>query len=252
MSQRNCLLDEDAARCATRWLSIPPFDLMKFTLTYSGPLPSSGNKRKLRDVWAIRNALHPQLAELWHTHPVLRGHGFHAVAKVEMPLDFSTGKKPPSWASRREKLPSVEIALRTTPRNKHTLIALARCIEVEGKSFLPIVRKSLSLMCDLDILFLRKEEPGSLILQGGDTDGRLKTLFDALRAPSEGEIKDYEPVARPLHCLMEQDALIASHSVKPDRLLTSLDSDVHQVHLVIGVTIRVMQINWENIGFIGE
>lgn len=48
-----------------------PFTIMKFKLTFEGELPSSGNSPKPADVWRIRNELHPQLADLWNTHPTL-------------------------------------------------------------------------------------------------------------------------------------------------------------------------------------
>jgi hypothetical protein len=44
---------------------------MKFTLTYDGPLPSSGNKPKNEAKWDIRKKLHPQLNDLWTSHPAL-------------------------------------------------------------------------------------------------------------------------------------------------------------------------------------
>jgi hypothetical protein len=99
---------------------------------------------------------------------------------------------------------------------------------------------------------MRKEEPGSLVLQGGDIDGRLKTLFDALKVPSEEEIKNHTPIENPLYCVMEQDALITGVNVRTDRLLTVPNGDVHQVHLIIEVTIRVMRVSWDNLGFLGE
>jgi hypothetical protein len=49
-----------------------PFELMKFTLTFDGELPATGrgnNRQKAK--WQIRNQIHPQLAELWMSHPVL-------------------------------------------------------------------------------------------------------------------------------------------------------------------------------------
>jgi hypothetical protein len=41
------------------------------------------------------------------------------------------------------------------------------------------VRNSFALHCGLKVLFLRKEPPGK-VYQGGDIDGRIKTLLDAL------------------------------------------------------------------------
>jgi hypothetical protein len=45
---------------------------MRFTLTYDGPLPSSGNKPKKEAKWEIRKKIHPQLKDLWINHPALR------------------------------------------------------------------------------------------------------------------------------------------------------------------------------------
>src|SRR4051812_26675332 len=42
--------------------------LVRFTLTYRGPLPSSGDRAKKH---AIRVDFHPQLQELWRVHPGL-------------------------------------------------------------------------------------------------------------------------------------------------------------------------------------
>jgi hypothetical protein len=44
--------------------------LVKFTLTYDGDLPSTGNSsRKTAKKWEIRKYFHPQLEELWNVHP---------------------------------------------------------------------------------------------------------------------------------------------------------------------------------------
>src|SRR6266849_6098917 len=70
---------------------------------------------------------------------------------------------------------------------------LKKPVLIGGKQFVPLVRQSLALACSLDILFLRREEPGSLILQGGDIDNRIKTLFDALKMPTADDMKIEEP-----------------------------------------------------------
>src|ERR1700730_3465584 len=46
--------------------------VMKFTLVWTGQLPSSGNKSKLEDVTRMRSELSPQLSYLWDTHPALQ------------------------------------------------------------------------------------------------------------------------------------------------------------------------------------
>jgi hypothetical protein len=52
------------------------------------------------------------------------------------------------------------------------------------RAVVPFVRKTGGLTkCALDILFLRRDNPGNLIASGGDIDNRLKVLFDGLRMP---------------------------------------------------------------------
>lgn len=220
-----------------------PFTLMKFTLTYDGELPSAGNRNpRVREKWEIRKAIHPQLLELWGTSdelgrlsvrqvPTISGGYFavethHSVAPVPT---FGTVEK----------------------RDQH--IHLCEPLEVRGKRFFPLVRESLALGCALDILFLRKEEPGKLILQGGDIDNRIKTLFDALRMPTpddfngtEGELPD------PLCCLLESDALITDCAIKTDRLLTRPNSSPSEVRLVIEVKVKVMRVRSYNMSLLGD
>jgi hypothetical protein len=90
-----------------------------------------------------------------------------------------------------------------------------------GYSFVPLVTEDFCLRCSIDILFLRPEEPGRLI-KSGDIDGRLKTVFDALRMPNNleeagglGPQEDEEP----FYVLLEDDKLIADVSVTTDKLL---------------------------------
>jgi len=94
----------------------------------------------------------------------------------------------------------------------------------------------------LEILFLRRDNPGYLIASGGDIDNRIKVLFDGLRMPNTvaelGGIP-LEPDEDPFFCLLEDDNLITSVSVTTDRLLIPQDSDEkpHDVHLIIHTTV---------------
>lgn len=45
---------------------------MEFRLTYDGCLPSAGNNTRKKEKQDIRMSLHPQLCELWCTHPGLK------------------------------------------------------------------------------------------------------------------------------------------------------------------------------------
>jgi hypothetical protein len=105
----------------------------------------------------------------------------------------------------------------------------------------------------LNILFLRREEPGSVVTQGGDIDNRLKTLFDALRIPlTAGELPTGfapGPDEKPFHCLLESDALITQVGVVTDRLLTL--GDQSHVSLVIHAIVKPTIGTHENIALTG-
>lgn len=150
----------------------------------------------------IREHLHPQLRELW-THEPLSGH--------------SKFLEPPASAN--------EISV-LVHQGTHV--------------FAPLVCDRLHLIAELDILLLRPELPGRIVTSGGDIDNRLKTLFDALRAPSNAQ--ELAPTARqssvtdPTFTLLEDDALISRVNVDTDRLLGASTPD--DVRLIIRVAVR--------------
>ena len=88
-------------------------------------------------------------------------------------------------------------------------------------------------------------------MQGGDIDGRIKTLFDALRMPSEEEEKvGGTPTANPLYCLLESDSLISDLSVRTARLLGDRTKKPHAVRLT-DITIKVLCVMDQNQCLIG-
>jgi hypothetical protein len=90
-----------------------------------------------------------------------------------------------------------------------------------GYRFVPLITEELAVLCSIDVLFLRPEAPGFL-MQGGDLDARLKTLFDALRLPSNlGETGGVNPQKDedPFFCLVEDDKLISEVRITTDELL---------------------------------
>ena len=97
-------------------------------------------------------------------------------------------------------------------------------------------------VCHLDIKLLRRDTPGE-IFNGGDLDNRIKILFDALRVPSDNQIKDEIPQAGelPFFVLLEDDKLITKFSVGSERLLRPPLSgeQAKDVELDIGVTIEI-------------
>lgn len=150
-----------------------PLHGMKFTLTYDGDLPGSGNNPKPRDKWHIRRQLHPQLAELWQTNSVLKRLAQTAWVPKGGYMQFEQHHSAPVKPA--------------SPREGDW--NLCEPIEVGRHKFIPLVRESMALICGLDVLFLRKEEPGALIKQGGDIDNRIKTLFDGLKVPSQDDMR---------------------------------------------------------------
>jgi hypothetical protein len=124
--------------------------------------------------------------------------------------------------------------------------------EYGGFVFFSLVREKLHLVCDLDILFLRRDEPGSLIGAGGDLDNRIKVLFDALRVPSEEEVRGLKPNPNSvIICLVEDDKLITGFRVTSDRLLDPPESEEHQneVQLVINVEVKATQLTTDNMAY---
>jgi hypothetical protein len=118
------------------------------------------------------------------------------------------------------------------------------------------VTKDLGLVCGLDILFLRPEPPGSVV-QSGDLDNRLKTLFDALRMPGPdanelaGNLPESDEV--PFYCLVEDDKSISQISVQTDTLLQPIGESYnkHDARLIIKVRIRPTNASWRTIDFLG-
>jgi hypothetical protein len=112
----------------------------------------------------------------------------------------------------------------------------ARC----GFRFLPLISQWFTAACALDILFLRRDGPGSLVRSGGDIDNRIKVLFDALRMPQTcDEVCGDLPASdeNPFFCLLEDDKLITKVQVETNWLLTPPreNEHIHDVHLVIQV-----------------
>lgn len=191
---------------------------MHFTITYSGQLPSSSNATVKH---RIRRALHPQLKELWRTHPALDGYANLVSRKSGEEEDSSD-------------------ALFLT--------------EIQGNDFATLVHPRYMLYAELDILMLRPEAPGAVISQAGDIDNQLKTLFDALRRPTDqSEVpSSWSPTVdeTPLYCLLEDDKLITKVSVETDRLLIP-DANSKEVQLTIRVTMKGFTATWGNLGMIG-
>ena len=229
---------DNLAACAAYNLAAP-FRIMKFTLNYRGDLraSSSGGSSRLNDKWHIRRQIHPQLKELWQNHHVLKRIHMETIVPedgesfLQTYTHHSANEKPGDWSG--------------------DTVNLIDPIDVAEKSFIPLVRESMSLVCDLDILFLRKGEPGQLVSQGGDIDNRIKTLLDGLRMPENATEIGNRLVYRPMYCLLENDSLITGLNVRTDQLLDPRMKSIHAAHLIIGVTINVVHVRPYNLRLLG-
>jgi hypothetical protein len=184
--------------------------VMKFTLTYDGSLPASANKLKNEEKWAIREQLSPQLKDLWTAHPALR--------EVEDNRHFpKTGGATLRQVHHQHPGP---VGVGEWRNDSPEILDLCESINKHGAWFRPLVRESYALHCGLKIIFLRQEPPGK-VYQGGDIDGRIKTLLDALAMPQHREqVLASNTNFDPIYCLLEDDALVSGLEVESERLLT--------------------------------
>jgi hypothetical protein len=198
------------------------FNLMRFRLTYGGPLPPHGEKTHLDAKWEIRRQLHFQLAELYRVHPVL--------TEASNLMVWTHGKVGPAQE------------------------AVRKSVEVLERKFIPLVRPELAMACRLDITYLRRGEPGRLILEKGDLDNRLKTLFDGLRKPTQSDMHKAVDVGAPMHVLLDDDKLVTGVAIDTDRLLMEPKPDeVPDLSLIImDVTVRITHVLADNTIFTAD
>jgi hypothetical protein len=119
--------------------------------------------------------------------------------------------------------------------------------------FTPLITEEMSLFAEIELDLMRPEPPGRLLTQGGDMDNRLKTLFDALTMPRHANAlpADVQPQdgEMPFFCLLEDDNLVTSLSVKTQQLLEP-DVDESTVDLLIRVSIGRTKNTWGNGAFV--
>ena len=192
---------------------------VEFRLLYRGSLPaeSKGGDSRRADKNRIRRALHVQLRELWKQFFIHPG-----IPRFSSPDQFPEND-PNELAERFKRL----------NKNNHAY------------RFVPLIGEPFSASCSLDILFLRRDQPGNLVKHGGDIDNRIKVLFDGLRMPElSTELPDDAPGPDedPFFCLLQDDKYINAVNVTTDRLLEphTQPSEQHHVHLVIRVSTVVI------------
>jgi hypothetical protein len=225
--------------------------LVRFRLTYEGELratqgePREGQKVPMAEhKQNIRKAFHGQLKRLWETSKFLKE---ARVTKNELQVRPSqitgalgvgyTGVMP------RQGKPLAEYIAAESPR-------------LYDYRFVPLVREEFSLLCNLDILFLRRDHPLGVLNLAGDLDNRIKTLIDGLRIPKSGqELAGNEKPAEgedPFFCLLEDDDLVTGLTVQADMLLDPPikdDGGNARVKLVISVELKPDDVTMFNLGF---
>jgi hypothetical protein len=223
---------------------------MKFRLTYEGELRPTQRDALERETdklashkQAIRRVFHRQLKQLWQEDKFLR--------ECEVDSALYT----PSRALR-------DVGTAYYGSNASKRIPLVEAVAGQhhalGYRFVPLVLDRWSLLCSLNILFLRRDMPGS-VLHAGDIDNRIKTLIDALRPPqSQNELVEDDNIPKegedPFFCLLEDDRQVSHFSVETDRLLdppTPDGAEKRKAHLVITVEIRPYYATMFNSSFLG-
>jgi hypothetical protein len=187
-------------------------DRMEFRLLYSGKLLGTSRDNTRADLkHKLRRVFHPQLRRLWDINQNLK-----VYAK-----NFSPNKD------------DVRAGLEGISNNWN----------LSGYHFVPLITERLFLRCKIDVLFLRPNEPHH-IMQSGDLDSKLKTIFDALRLPKSleeaGGMGPQEDET-PFFCLLEDDKLISQVSINADQLLvlpTERQADPNDAFLVIHVQLN--------------
>ncbi len=205
--------------------------VMEFRLTYEGVLlGASRSNSRASHKHDIRRVFHKQLERLFWLHPAFYNIRPNELSQPAMTRHFET--------------------LHNQQRYEKRLAEFERC----GYRFFPLATREWSLLCSIQILFLRPDVPGGAI-RSGDIDNRMKTIFDALRIPSgKSELGGYNTPQNgenPFFCLLEDDSLISHASIETDTLLqpTGNDSDNNDARLVVTVRLSPYQRILGNMGF---
>ena len=148
------------------------------------------------------------------------------------------------WAN----FPLSEYATWLQPKSATNELSVLK--NVGAFTFAPLVSETSSTVAELGINLLWPQAPGSIITSGGDIDNRLKTLFDALKIPSEPTAlpRGAAPQAdeQPFFCLLEDDSLITRVTVQTDRLLEKAVPP-SEVVLTVHVVTRNLRSGWDTL-----
>ncbi len=152
---------------------------MRITLTYKGEIP--GNKRPPEKIDAIRQEFHRQLTKLW-------GRNQLSFLKDWVDTGFAGGA--PDFRRRHGK-----------------------------RTYLPIVSEAIYLRARLNVRLLSGLDQHQPSYAKGDIDNRVKSLLDALSAPTQASRIPAAAPFRDTICFMSDDSLVDELTVSTAPLL---------------------------------
>jgi hypothetical protein len=188
---------------------------MRFVLEYSGQLPPNGGPAAKH---RVRQAMLPQLKRQLDSERALRN---------------------------LAQLPSLDNPERRRLDDAATTFAKS------GFRFIPFVSREFNLVCNLEIKMARMGEEDAT--HSDDIDSRLKTLFESLSVPADGDqLRGLTPDIEetPFYCLLEDRSLVTGFEIETERL-SGARSDAADVRLSLVVTVRPTKITEENWSFAG-
>ncbi|PDQ19275.1 hypothetical protein CN311_20415 [Mesorhizobium sanjuanii] len=117
-----------------------------------------------------------------------------------------------------------------------------------GFEFAPLISTSVGLLAEINVTILRNRHSNDRQGIHGDIDNRVKTLFDALRIPTLGEINVLSEKGVIFHertfCLLQDDDLVTKLTVETDRWL---GVPPHQTLAIIRVAIKASTVTMDNL-----
>jgi len=211
---------------------------MEFRLTYEGKLLSSGNNNpRPGHKHTIRMHFHEQLFRLWKFNRSLAAiaQGYQTSLKKAHEAFLYAGSAAPEGA-------------------RKYLDLLQDTYPMFNTKWAPLVTDGCGLTCSVDVLFLRRGARGG-IMQSGDIDGRIKTLFDALAIPrSNAGLPQDMAITCPIYTLLDGDKNIAHVSVTTDELLDPTGekgAGNNDARIVLTINVRPTHGSWFSMNMIG-
>ncbi|CDX18342.1 conserved hypothetical protein [Mesorhizobium sp. ORS 3324] len=181
---------------------------MQFHLIFDGNLPPRGKSATLERIHDVRMAIHPQIEGLWSLQPL----------------------KNNDW-------------LRQRSANRLGVIEIRN-----GFEFAPLISKYVGLLAEIHVTILRNRHSNDRQGIHGDIDNRVKTLFDALRMRTLGEINILSKKGIVFQdrtfCLLQDDDLVTKLTVETDRWL---GAPPHQTLAIIRVAIKASTVTMDNL-----